>query len=88
MNQYDWNKSEVENYENDTAHFSQVIWKGTREMGIGAAIGANNLIIVCANYYPSGNEVDKYFINVLKPPGNEVNTTKDNKSDLLMTIIS
>jgi hypothetical protein len=81
VTEYDWNKSEEENFQKDTAHFTQVIWKESREIGIGAAIGSNNIIICCANYYPSGNEVGKYFENVLKPSSHEKDARKNNKSD-------
>ncbi len=86
VNEYDWNKSEEENFQKDTAHFTQVIWKETREMGIGAAIGSNNIVICCANYYKSGNEVDKYFENVLKPSSHEIDARMNSKSNKYIKI--
>jgi hypothetical protein len=86
VNEYDWNKSEEENFQKDTGHFTQVIWKETREMGIGAAIGSNNIVICCANYYKSGNEVDKYFENVLKPSSHEIDARMNSKSNKYIKI--
>jgi pathogenesis-related protein 1 len=39
----------------NTGHYTQMIWKDTREMGVGVAVCANGAIIVVANYWPAGN---------------------------------
>jgi uncharacterized protein YkwD len=36
-------------------HYTQMIWKTTKEVGVGVAYCSNGGIIVCANYYPAGN---------------------------------
>ncbi|XP_052086526.1 Golgi-associated plant pathogenesis-related protein 1-like [Mytilus californianus] len=44
-------------------HFTQVIWKNTKEMGIGKA-KRNGRVVVVANYRPSGNCIGSYAKNV------------------------
>jgi len=50
-----------------TAHFSQLIWKNSKFIGVGFSknkiSGANFLVI---NYFPCGNIDDEYKINVFK----------------------
>lgn len=43
-----------------TGHYTQMIWKNTKEMGAGMAVCANGAIIVVANYYPAGNVIGEY----------------------------
>ncbi len=50
-----------------TGHFTQVVWKGSKEMGIAQARSAGNKIIVVANYDPPGNFIGKYCENVAPP---------------------
>jgi pathogenesis-related protein 1 len=37
--------------------YTQMIWKNTKEVGVGVAYCSNGGIIVCANYYPAGNYI-------------------------------
>jgi len=46
-----------------TGHFTQVVWKASRELGIGVATKDGRTVVV-ANYYPPGNFVGKYVANV------------------------
>jgi len=50
-----------------TGHFTQVVWKGSKEMGIAQAKSKSNKIIVVANYDPPGNFVGRYRENVAPP---------------------
>ncbi len=50
-----------------TGHFTQVVWKGTTELGCGVAQCANAELWVC-NYGPAGNVQSLYRDNV-KPTG-------------------
>lgn len=42
-----------------TGHFSQLVWKASKEVGFGYAGG-----IVVANYYPGGNLMGSWEKNV------------------------
>jgi uncharacterized protein YkwD len=58
----------------DTGHFSQVVWKGTTDLGCGVAQGPRMLAgrpatinyVVC-HYGPAGNVYGQYPANVLQP---------------------
>ena len=45
-----------------TGHFSQLVWKDSKEVGFGYAGG-----IVVANYYPTGNVMGCWEDNVSRP---------------------
>ncbi len=38
-----------------TGHYTQMVWKGTREMGIGISTCSDGATIIVANYSPQGN---------------------------------
>lgn len=57
--------TEIVNY--NSLHFSQVIWKGSTELGIGMAKTNKGHTYVVANYNPRGNIVGQFNSNVLKP---------------------
>ena len=44
-------------------HFTQVVWKGSERVGVGIGVNGNSYY-VCANYYPAGNWVGNYTMNV------------------------
>ena len=52
-------------FQKDTGHFTQIIWKDTKEVGFGVANRGNTYYVV-ANYYPPGNFLGQYSKNVLK----------------------
>lgn len=52
-------------FQKDTGHFTQIIWKDTKEVGFGVA-NRGNIYYVVANYYPPGNFLGQYNKNVLK----------------------
>ena len=52
-------------FQKDTGHFTQIIWKDTKEVGFGVA-NRGNIYYVVANYYPPGNFLGQYSKNVLK----------------------
>ena len=39
----------------EIGHYSQMVWRGTRELGVGIAVCKNGGAIVVANYDPPGN---------------------------------
>jgi len=49
-----------------TGHFTQVVWKGSNQVGFGIATRGNKSIVV-ANYYPPGNIIGNFKQNVLRP---------------------
>lgn len=66
----DWyNEVKSHNFKKDfqknSGHFTQIIWKDTKEVGFGMASRGNTYYIV-ANYYPPGNFLGQYHDNVLK----------------------
>jgi len=60
---YNWNKLEGQK---GTGHFTQVIWKGSREVGIAKATSPppKSYTFVVANYNPPGNFIGKYPDNI------------------------
>jgi Ca2+-binding EF-hand superfamily protein/uncharacterized protein YkwD len=47
-----------------TGHFTQVVWKGSRELGVGIARGKRGTFVV-AHYNPPGNYMNMFRRNVL-----------------------
>lgn len=54
-------------YQPGTGHFTQVVWKSSREIGIGLAKAKDGSFFVVANYYPAGNMIGKFSENVKRP---------------------
>merc|ERR1712154_249041 len=48
-----------------TGHFTQVVWKGSTEVGVG--VGQKGSTVVVANYSPAGNYIGQYVDNVPPP---------------------
>ena len=46
-----------------TGHFTQLVWKSSREIGCGAACDGSYCVCTC-NYYPAGNFIGKHPENV------------------------
>ena len=65
--------SEIKSYDysgdwsNGTGHFTQVVWKETKEVGFGICKAPSGKIFVVANYYPAGNVLGFFKYNVLRP---------------------
>ena len=65
--------SEIKNYNyngdwsNGTGHFTQIVWKDTKEVGFGKSKNAKGKTFVVANYYPAGNFLGFFKYNVLRP---------------------
>merc|ERR1712037_867818 len=49
-----------------TGHFTQVVWKGSTEVGVGVAQEGSKVVVV-ANYSPPGNYIGQYVDNVPSP---------------------
>ena len=59
---YDFNKAE---FTSGTGHFTQVVWKNSKQVGCGVACATNNYCYVTCNYYPAGNYLGQFKTNVL-----------------------
>lgn len=49
-----------------TGHFTQVVWKDCKELGVGVKKNGKGQVFVVCNYNPPGNYIGKYKENV--PP--------------------
>uniref|UniRef100_A0A090XDU3 Putative antigen 5/scp domain-containing protein n=2 Tax=Ixodes ricinus TaxID=34613 RepID=A0A090XDU3_IXORI len=54
-------------YSPETAHFTQLVWVSTMEVGCGYNVSKTNTIFVVCNYAPQGNIQGQYKENVLPP---------------------
>jgi uncharacterized protein YkwD len=57
-------------FSKETGHFTQMVWKGSRKMGVGVALSPDEReVYIVTNYYPAGNIVGPGFFekNVLRP---------------------
>ncbi|ESO05375.1 hypothetical protein HELRODRAFT_171767 [Helobdella robusta] len=57
-----------------TGHFTQLVWKGSLEMGLGRAQTKEGKWLVVANYFPAGNFVGEYAMNVLPPTDGKISS--------------
>ncbi|KAI9559394.1 hypothetical protein GHT06_016183 [Daphnia sinensis] len=48
-----------------TGHFTQVVWKATKMVGVGKAKSSRGTTYVVYNYYPPGNYQGQFAANVL-----------------------
>ena len=65
---YDYNGDKIEE---KTSHFTQMVWKNTKQIGCAVAVGpsddsSNNYYIGC-DYLPAGNILGQYSKNVSPP---------------------
>ncbi|XP_021963655.1 Golgi-associated plant pathogenesis-related protein 1 isoform X2 [Folsomia candida] len=69
VKEYDYKKDA--DFQKGTGHFTQVVWKDTKELGIAKAKGVKEGgTYVVAIYNPAGNLMGKLKDNVMKRPGN------------------
>jgi hypothetical protein len=50
-----------------TGHFTQLVWKSSREIGVGVAQSRDGKWFVVANFFPAGNIVGREAENVFPP---------------------
>ncbi|KAH8419352.1 hypothetical protein KR222_006508, partial [Zaprionus bogoriensis] len=60
---YNWRHP---SFQPSTGHFTQVIWKGSTQLGVGYARRGNTVFVVC-NYDPPGNYINNFRENVSPP---------------------
>ena len=57
---YDFNNP---GFKSGTGHFTQLVWKNSKQLGCGASC-QNNACVVTCNYYPAGNYLGQFDSNV------------------------
>uniref|UniRef100_H3AC98 GLI pathosis related 2 n=1 Tax=Latimeria chalumnae TaxID=7897 RepID=H3AC98_LATCH len=73
----DYNFS-VPGYQKNTGHFTQMVWRESKEVGIGKASDGKGMFVVVAQYKPAGNITNPgYYNRNVLPAGSEVT---DNES--------
>lgn len=55
-----------------TGHFTQVVWRESRELGVGMAKNRSGEVFIVANYDPPGNFIGSFDKNVLPTVDSEV----------------
>ena len=71
INKYD---KQLNQYQKNTSHFTQMIWKGTKELGFGIVKNKKDkdkIFYAVALYYPPGNILGEFKENVLFPDDNK-----------------
>ena len=63
----DYNFNNPERKTGVVGHFTQLVWKGSREVGFGCGVSSDGAYYIVANYFPAGNYVGDYPKNVLPP---------------------
>lgn len=53
-------------FSGETGHFTQVVWKDSKELGVGFSKARDGSYFAVANYFPPGNDVDSFEKNVLR----------------------
>ena len=51
-------------FSSGTGHFTQLVWKGSKQIGCGAACNEKNNCYVTCNYSPAGNVLSQFDTNV------------------------
>jgi hypothetical protein len=51
-------------FQSGTGHFTQVVWKDTKELGMGKAKSPDGKVFVVGRYRPAGNMISKVNENV------------------------
>ncbi|XP_014791404.2 Golgi-associated plant pathogenesis-related protein 1 [Octopus bimaculoides] len=64
IKKYDFNDP---TFRSGTGHFTQVVWKESKEMGIGRGRSEDGSYFVVANYRPAGNFMGHFAENVFRP---------------------
>ena len=64
-NEYKQYNFDLNKYQKGTTHFTQLVWKATKEVGFGFYFNNDNFSSV-ALYYPCGNALREFSANVQK----------------------
>ncbi len=63
VKQYNFNNP---GYISGTGHFTQIVWKGSKQVGFGYAQARDGYYYGVANYYPAGNFIGEFEDNVFR----------------------
>ena len=63
VNMYNFNNP---GYISGTGHFTQIVWKGSKQVGFGYAQARDGYYYGVANYYPAGNFIGEFEDNVFR----------------------
>ena len=63
VNMYNFNNP---GYISGTGHFTQIVWKGSKQVGFGYAQARDGYYYGVANYYPAGNFIGEFEENVFR----------------------
>jgi len=66
---YDYNTGKAKTPFAVITHFTQLVWKATRELGMATAVDTDNRLVAVARYSPVGNWGGEFKENV-PPPEN------------------
>ena len=67
ISMHDFNKPK---FSTETGHFTQLVWKGSKKLGVGVALSPNGReVYIVTHYFPAGNIVGPgYFERNVLPP--------------------
>ncbi len=71
---YDYNNP---GYKSGIGHFTQLVWKNSKNLGCGVGCKSNNYCYVTCNYYPAGNFLSSFASNVFPKGTTSDETTSD-----------
>ena len=69
-------------------HFTQVVWRTSRELGVGKAQTRDGKWLAVANYFPAGNYIGQYHENVPPPGSKPVKTAPPPKASPVRTTVT
>jgi len=72
-------------FQQDSGHYSQVVWEGTRKVGCGIRDCSDGFTTLLCNYYPSGNINSETTLAFPAENCNEICTNQTSTDDSLIT---
>lgn len=64
-----------------SGHFTQVVWKESKQLGVAFAKSGGKVVVV-ANYFPAGNMIGSFAENVPPPGGSSPSHNNNNTIEL------
>lgn len=59
-NNYSYSKVKARSGKNMVGHYTQIVWRYTKEVGMGIAKTPSGGLVVVTSYFPAGNVIDEY----------------------------